>query len=161
MGGLGQGELALDLRPWIEGLGQLLGNGTSSSLAGIPHKDGLYEYAGQTPEVYSGVPVETGVLRCNGRVYDMRRQFVIAYERPVLYMECCQDLSVLGYYQSGELAVRILKLFKRRYLCEECHRQYEQRYGQHRNGKQNPEPLGYFLLSLRFHSCYITYKIND
>ena len=64
----------------------------------------------------------------------MRRQFVITYERPVLDMECCQDLSILCDYLGSKLTVRILKLFKRRDLCEECNRQYEQRYGQHRNG---------------------------
>ena len=58
------------------------------------------------------MPVETGVLRGDGRIHEMLGKFVIAHVGPVLNMESGQHLAVLGYDLGRKLVVRVLQLFE-------------------------------------------------
>jgi len=78
----------------IEGLGKLLGDGTSSSLARVSSEKGLEDHTSETLEVDAGMIVETYILRCYCRIHKIRRKLGIVHERPVLYMECGKDLAV-------------------------------------------------------------------
>ncbi len=102
----------------IEGLRQLLGDGGAAALAGVAGKERLEQDAEQAGNIDSGVPVETGVLRGDGRLHQMLGQFVIADESPVLDMIGRKDLAFFGDDLGGELAVGILQLLDGRDLCE-------------------------------------------
>ena len=56
--------------------------------------------------------VEAGVFGSYGCIYEMFRQFVITYVSPVLYVECGENFSVLGYNLCCEFVVRVFQLLE-------------------------------------------------
>ena len=96
----------------IEGLCKLLGDGASAALAGVAEQYGLHRHTGEAAHIDAGMPVETGVLRGDGRIHEMLGKFVIAHVGPVLNMESGQHLAVLGYDLGRKLVVRVLQLFE-------------------------------------------------
>ena len=145
------GDAALHVLTGIEGLGQLLGDGTAAALRGVSQEDRLEEHAAQAAEVDAGMPVEAGILGGDGRVDHVAGDLVVAYIRTVLDMIGIEDLAVVGDQQGGQVAVGILDLFERRNLGEEGHQQQAQQQAGKRQGDQDPEPLGYLFLRRRFH----------
>ena len=63
----------------IQGLGKLLGDGTSTSLARTSSDHGLYKHTGKTFEVDSGMSVESGVFGSHSRIDKVRGKFLITY----------------------------------------------------------------------------------
>ena len=100
------------------------------------------------------MPVETGVLRCHGGVYDMGGQFIVIDECPVFYMERSQDFTVLSQNLGRKLAVRVLQLLERGDFCKERDSQQKKGDSKHREGQKTPEHGCYSLLCFRFHSQF-------
>ena len=145
-------HLATYILSGIKRLGQLLGYGATSSLAGIPQQKSFDQHPGQSLEIYAGMLVEAGVLSRHGGMDDIGGKFLVCDECPVLNVECGKDLSVFRYDLGGEVAVRILQLPERRDVSEHPHNQDHQRDEQHRERDEDPEPLGYFLSCLLSHN---------
>ena len=64
------------------------------------------------------MPVETGILRGDGRMDQVKGQFVVADESTVFDMVSGQDLAFLGDDLGSELALRVLQFFDGRNLGE-------------------------------------------
>ena len=100
--------------------------------------------------------VETRVLGSDRRIHQILRKFVITYIRPVLYMESGQNLSVFSNDLSRELAVRILKIFKRRNVCERPYGTYQKDHRSDSGSEDNPKPSYYFSFC---YVCHILYFV--
>ena len=135
----------------IEGLGELLGDGTSSSLAGIAHQKGAEEHASEALEINAAVLLETGVLGSDGSVDYIGGDVLILDIGPVLDVEGGDYFPVHGNKLGCEIVVRMFKLRKGRdvginpYCCKQSG------YGKHPGGKQGPEPDYNFLSRTIFH----------
>ena len=149
-------DLAVHLTTGIQGLGQLLGDGTSAALAGVSHEQGLEEHAAEADHVDAGMPVETLVLGSDGRLDKAGGQFIVTGIRAVLDMEGGQDLASVGDHLGGKLAVRVLQLLEGRDLGEDPYEDQKCQDQRHGSGDEYPEPLGYFLASAVFHIIYFS-----
>ena len=129
----------------IKSLRELLGNGTSSSLAGISAEKGLDGNTSETLEVYAGMIVETHILCSDRSVDEVLRELVECDERPVLYMECGQDLTIFGNHLRGKLAVRILQFLEGRNVRKGPHQGNKTSHHDDRKREQYPEPFDDFL----------------
>ena len=135
----------------IEGLGELLGDGTSSSLAGIAHQKGAEEHASEALEINAAVLLETGVLGSDGSVDYIGGDVLILDIGPVLDVKGGDYFPVHGNKLGREIVVRMFKLRKGRdvginpYCCKQSG------YGKHPGGKQGPEPDYNFLSRTIFH----------
>ena len=145
-------NLALSFRSRIQGLGELLGDGTSSSLAGVAHEDSLEQHPGESFEVDAGMIVETGVFGSYRGMYHIRGQFFIGNISPVLYMESREDFSSFGNDLCSKLIVRVFQFLERRNVSKCPDDQYHQYQKQHRKRYDYPEPLGNFLLCVFGHN---------
>ena len=121
-----------DVLPRVEGLGELLGDGASSSLPAVSHKEGLDQHPGKAPEIDSRMFIEADILCRNGRMDEVRGEFLVADERTVLNVECVQDFAVLGYNLGGKFAVRVLQLLERRDVGKCPHKEQQQHYQEDR-----------------------------
>ena len=149
-------NLALYLAAGVQGLGQLLGDGTAATLAGVGHEQGLKEHAAKADHVDAGMLVEALVLGGDGRLDEAGCQFVVTGIGAVLDMECGQDLAAVGNHLRGELAVRVLQLLERRDLGKDPNEDQESQDQSHGGGDKDPEPLGYFLACAVFHIIYFS-----
>ena len=105
-------ERRTDILTRVEGLGELLGDGTSTSLAGVAAEESLDKDSRETLEIDTRMSVKTFVLCSYCSMNDIRRQVLVVDERSVLYMKGSQDLSVFSDDLSGKVALRILQFLE-------------------------------------------------
>ena len=146
------GDLAADIAPGIQGLGQLLGDGAAAALARIPHEERLEKHPSQTLEIDARMPVEAHVLGCHGGLHKVFRELVIADEGPVLDMVCGKDLSVLGNHLGGQLALRILQFLDCGDVGKEPDSHQHQQEQGDRSQQDAPEPLQYAVYGFVRHT---------
>ncbi len=135
----------------IQCLGQLLGDGGTAALAGIPRKERLEQDAEQAGNVNAGMAVETGVLGGDRRLHEVQGKLVITHERTVLDMVGRQDLAFLGDDLGGQLAVRVLQLFNGRDLGEGPDDPEQDEDQGDRRQEQDPEPADDLLACIVCH----------
>ena len=136
----------------VERLGQLLCDGAASSLVGLAQEDGLEQHAAKPLEVYSRMPVETGVLGGYCGVDDVGGEFFVSDVGPVLYMESRKDFTSFSYDLRRKLAVRVLQFPEGRDVGEHPDEQDHEHQEQYRKRNEYPEPLGDFLSCLLSHN---------
>ena len=144
-------EFAAHLLTGVEGLGKLLGDGTSSSLAGIPHQHGTEENARKTGEIDSAVGVETRVLGGDRRVDYVGRDVLVLHVGAVFDVEGADDLSVRGDELGGEIVVRMFELGEGWDVGAEPYCRKQPNHREYREKEQAPEPDYYLLACTIFH----------
>ena len=87
-------ERRTDILTRVEGLGELLGDGTSTSLAGVAAEESLDKDSRETLEIDTRMSVKTFVLCSYCSMNDIRRQVLVVDERSVLYMKGGDHLSI-------------------------------------------------------------------
>jgi len=94
-------------------LGQLLGDGASSSGTRLPHHATLHDGAPQGDEVDARMLIETFVLGGDQRMHQMGRQFGIGYRNAVgpVHIISTDDFTISRIYQRCRLADGILQIF--------------------------------------------------
>ena len=138
----------------IKGFGQLLGDGGSAALGGIPGKQRAEKHTPQGLDVYAGMFIEPFVLRGHGRLHQRLGQFFVADKRPVFDMIGGQDFPFLRYDLRGQLGIRVFQFFDGGYIGKGPYGSQQQRQHRHRGYHDYPEPLADFLL------CTVRHAIN-
>ena len=139
----------------IQRFGQLLGDGGTAALGGIPGQERAEQHTAQRLQVHAGVVVEAFVFRGHGRLYQRLGQFLIPHESTVLYMISGKDFSFLCNYLRCQLGVRVFQFLDGRDIGKSPYRTQQQCQQHYRGYQKNPEPLADCLLCAVRHAIKI------